>query len=62
VIPIEPDDADPENPVVRFDRDIPFAVDGVSYVIVAAYGDEPLDPVHPGKLPFAVANPIFVGR
>ena len=33
-----------------------------SYVIVVAHGDEPLDPVHPGKRPFGVTNPIFLFR
>jgi hypothetical protein len=57
-------DRDPENPVVRFDREIQVDVaagDG-SYVIVAAYGDAPLEPVHRGRMPFGVANPIFLHR
>lgn len=62
-IPITPEDADPLDPAVRFDELIPIDVaDTGSYVIVAAYGDAPLDPVHPGKTPFGVTNPIFVYR
>ncbi len=32
------------------------------YVVVVAAGDEALDPVHPGAMPFAVTNPIFFTR
>jgi hypothetical protein len=38
---------------------VPVASGG-SYVIVAAYGDQPLEPVHPGRIPFGVTNPIFL--
>ncbi|MFW6066837.1 MAG: CehA/McbA family metallohydrolase [Myxococcota bacterium] len=65
--PIEPEDADPTDPVTRFwpgEMDgnvIEVDVDpGGSYVIVAAYGDGDLGPVHPGKAPFGVTNPIFL--
>lgn len=62
-IDILPGDADPIDPVIRFVRDIPVdvAAEG-SWVVVAAYGDEPLDPVHPGRVPFAVSNPIWIER
>jgi hypothetical protein len=30
------------------------------FVVIAAYGAKPLEPVHPGKLPFGVTEPIFV--
>jgi hypothetical protein len=30
--------------------------------VLAAYGDRALDPVHPGRIPFGVTNPIFIGR
>jgi hypothetical protein len=30
------------------------------FVIVAAYGTKPLEPVHPGRVPFGVTEPIFV--
>jgi len=62
---VTPADADPENPVVRFDRTVEVPVaDGPfgSYVIVAAYGNDPLEPVHPGRRPFGVTNPIFLWR
>lgn len=62
-IPILPGDADPTNPAIRFEQDLDVDVasgaDG-SYVIVAAYGDSPLEPVHPGRIPFGVTNPIFL--
>lgn len=60
-IAILPGDANPENPVIRFEADLPVQVAPMgSYVIVAAYGDARLEPVHPGRLPFAVSNPIFL--
>jgi hypothetical protein len=62
-IPVQPSDADPLNPALRFQRSIPVDVAaGGSYVIVAAYGDEDLAPVHPGREAFGVANPIFLQR
>jgi hypothetical protein len=62
-IPIEAADADPVNPVIRFEQTIPVdvAAEG-SWVVVAAYGDSPLEPVHPGRIPFGVTNPIFLRR
>jgi len=60
-IPVMPDDADPANPVVRWRGEIPVPVAGTgSFVVIAAYGDAPLEPVHPGRLPFGVTNPIFL--
>ena len=61
---ILPTDADPENPVIRFDREIEVDVAGGdgSYVIFAAYGDSALEPVHRGRMPFGVTNPIFLHR
>lgn len=61
-IPILPGDADPANPVVRYDAEIPITIapGRGSYVIVAAYGDSDLSPVHPRRLPFGVTNPIFL--
>ena len=62
-IPILPGDADPTNPAIRFEEDLDVDVasdaDG-SYVIVAVYGDSALEPVHPGRIPFGVTNPIFL--
>jgi hypothetical protein len=62
-IAIAPGDADPQNPTVRFEKDVqvPVAASG-SYVIVAAYGDQALEPVHPGRVPFGVTNPIFLAQ
>jgi hypothetical protein len=49
--------------VVRWDGEIPIDVaEAGSYVIVAAWGDEPLEPVHPGRYPFGATNPIFLLR
>jgi hypothetical protein len=63
-IAIAPGDADPANPAVRFEKD--FTIDVApgkgSYVIVAAYGDSPMEPVQPGRVPFGVTNPIFLSR
>jgi hypothetical protein len=61
---ILPGDADPDNPVIRFDREIEVDVAGGdgSYVIFAAYGDSALEPVHRGRMPFGVTNPIFLHR
>jgi hypothetical protein len=60
-IPILPADADPADPATRWTGvvDIETAAAG-SFVVVAAYGDSPLEPVHPGRIPFGVTNPIFV--
>jgi hypothetical protein len=56
-------DADPMRPTTRFDREVEIDVSAAgSYVIVAAYGDAALEPVHPGRIPFGVANPIFLRR
>lgn len=60
-IAIVPGDADPQNPVIRWQGQIPVQVQASGgFVVIAAYGDRPLDPVHPGRIPFAVTNPIFV--
>lgn len=61
-IPILPEDADPANPVVRWRGTIPVTVSasGMGFVIIAAKGDAPLEPVHPGRMPFGVTNPIFL--
>ena len=63
-IPITANDADPLNPAVRYDADFAVNVAGGmgSYVIVAAYGNSSLGPVHPGDTPFGVTNPIFLSR
>jgi hypothetical protein len=61
-IQILPGDADPTDPAVRWRGQIPIDVraDGTGFVVVAAYGDANLEPVHPGRKPFGVTNPIFV--
>ncbi len=62
-IAILPSDADPAHPATRFDQDILVDVRSAgSYVIVAAYGNSPLEPVHRGRIPFGVTNPIFLAR
>lgn len=33
---------------------------GGGFVVIAAYGDRALEPVHPGRIPFGVTNPIFL--
>ncbi len=61
VIPILPGDADNNDATIRFSKSIPIqsAATG-GFVVIAAYGDANLDPVHPGHKPFGVTNPIFV--
>jgi hypothetical protein len=62
-IDILPGDADPAHPNVRFEEDVTVDVaSGGSYVIVAAHGDSTLEPVHRGRLPFGVTNPIWLER
>lgn len=49
--------------VIRADIDVPVAIAaGGSFVIFHAKGDMPLDPVLPGRMPFAVSQPIFFQR
>lgn len=61
-VPIMPGDADPTDPAVRWRGQLPIDVraDGSGFVVVAAYGDRALEPVHPGRVPFGVSNPIYV--
>jgi hypothetical protein len=60
-IAIMPGDADPGNPVIRWRGQIPVQVQASGgFVVIAAYGDSRLDPIHPGRVPFGVTNPIFV--
>jgi hypothetical protein len=59
-IPIMPGDADPVNPAVRWRGSIPVQPRAAGgFVVIAAYGDRKLEPVH-DKTPFGVTNPIFV--
>jgi hypothetical protein len=61
IVPIEPGDADPVDPVIRFEQDVPITVAaGGSWVVVGVYGDADLEPVHPGRRPFAASNPIWI--
>lgn len=60
-IPVMPGDADPQNPAIRWRGQIPVTVRATGgFVVIAAYAQRALDPVHPGKIPFGVTNPIFV--
>ncbi len=61
-IAITPGDADPGNPTIRYHDTITVdvAAAGGGYVVVAAYGDATLEPVHPGRLPFGVTQPVFL--
>jgi hypothetical protein len=63
VIDVDPGDADPDEPAIRWRGaiEIPVAAAG-SFVIAAAHGTERLDPVSPGRRPFGVTNPIFLER
>ncbi len=63
-IPITEDDRDPTNPVIRLhatDVSVPVAASG-SWVVFHAAASGDLSPVHPGRSPFAVSNPIFLER
>jgi hypothetical protein len=58
---IMPGDADAQNPVIRWRGQVPVQVQASGgFVVIAAYGDTALDPIHPGRIPFGVTNPIFV--
>lgn len=59
-IPIMPGDADPGDPTVRWRGAIPVQTAATGgFVVIAAFGDRKLEPVH-DRVPFGVANPIFV--
>ena len=51
---------DPSTDVVRFDEMV--TVSDANWVVFHAKGDESLDPVHPGRDPFGVTQPIFFMR
>jgi len=60
-IPITAADADPGDPTIRFAKQLPIQTAATGgFVVIAAYGDAALEPVHPGRKPFGVTNPIFV--
>jgi len=59
-IPVMPGDVVP-NTAIRWQGQLQIQAQATGgFVVVAAYGDTNLDPVHPGKKPFGMANPIFV--
>ncbi|MGN6103847.1 MAG: CehA/McbA family metallohydrolase [Kofleriaceae bacterium] len=59
-IPIMPGDADPLDPTVRWRGRVPVQTAATGgFVVVAAYGDRRMDPVH-DRTPFGATNPIFV--
>jgi hypothetical protein len=57
---------DPLEPAVRFrgSLDVPVTAAGgiATWAVFVAAGDAPLDPVHPGRMPFGVTNPVFFSR
>jgi hypothetical protein len=56
---------DPLNPVIRFQNDVSVPVASAatpSWAVFVASGDAELAPIHPGRLPFGVTNPIFFSR
>jgi hypothetical protein len=60
-IPVMPGDADPTNPAIRWRGQVPVQVRAAGgFVVIAAYAQRTLEPVHPGRTPFGVTNPIFV--
>ncbi|MBA3462759.1 MAG: CehA/McbA family metallohydrolase [Deltaproteobacteria bacterium] len=60
-IPVMPGDADPANPAIRWRGQVPVQVRAAGgFVVIAAYAQRTLEPVHPGRTPFGVTNPIFV--
>ena len=60
-ISVLPSDADVNVPSTRWHGSVPINVSAsAGYVVIAAYGSTPLDPVHPGYIPFGVTNPIYV--
>ncbi len=63
-IDILPEDANALNPAIRFEKDITIDVSSSpnAYVVVAAYGDSDLAPIHDGRIPFGVSNPIYLSR
>jgi hypothetical protein len=60
-IAIVPGDADPADPTIRYRRPVTIQTLATGgFVVVAAYGNRALEPVHRGRIPFGVTNPIFV--
>ena len=61
-LPIDSSTEDPLEPTVRFRAPVEVAVDGSAFVVIVADGEGDLAPVHPGRRPFGVTNPIFFTR
>jgi hypothetical protein len=62
-VPLDPMGPDPLRPALRFDADLDVPVGtGTSWAVFVADGDDDLAPVHPGRRPFGVSNPIFFRR
>jgi hypothetical protein len=60
-IPVMPGDTDPQDPTIRWRGQIPIQTAAMGgFVVIAAYGNQTLEPVHPGRKPFGASNPIFV--
>lgn len=58
-VPLDDETGDPSLPV-RFDQELSVSVPGAdSWVVFVVSGETDLAPVHPGRRPFAVTNPIF---
>jgi hypothetical protein len=59
-IAVLPGDAVP-NTAIRWRGQVPVQVRATGgFVVIAAYAQRALEPVHPGRIPFGVTNPIFV--
>ncbi|HEY4175413.1 MAG TPA: CehA/McbA family metallohydrolase [Kofleriaceae bacterium] len=58
-IPVMP--ADAQGPTIRYHAQVPVQVRATGgFIVIAAYAAKALDPIHPGRIPFGVTNPIFV--
>ena len=59
-IAVMPGDAVPDT-AIRWRGQVPVQVRATGgYVVIAAHAQRALEPVHPGRIPFGVTNPIFV--
>src|SRR5690606_8275412 len=60
-ITVMPGDADVNNPTIRWQGRVPVQVRASGgFVVIAAYAAAALEPVHRGRIPFGVTNPIYV--
>lgn len=53
---------DPLDAAVRFDAAIELSLERDAFVVLVADGEGTLEPIHPGRRPFGVSNPIFFER